>query len=364
LVWQDMPSGDKSVAPNRGEIARSPASADIYERELKAMIDARRNHPCIVMWVPFNEGWGQFDTVRVTNWVKKYDPSRLADCASGWNDYPAGDVHDIHVYRGPGAPKPEATRAAVLGEFGGLGFPLKGHTWQAERNWGYGGTFKSPEELTEAYLELIERLHPLIGNPGLSAAVYTQTTDVEVEVNGLMTYDRAVLKMPEDKLAAAHRKLFGPAPIVRTVVPTSREQAQAWRYTTAKPADGWFQPDFDDAAWASGLGGFGTAGTPGAVVRTEWKTDDIWARRTFELPERPAGELRLLMHHDEDAEVYVNGVLAAKVPGYITDYQTYRLRPEAAAALRPGRNVLAVHCHQTRGGQYIDVGLVAWQEAK
>ena len=96
------------------------------------MIDARRNHPCIVMWVPFNEGWGQFDTVRVAEWIKKYDPSRLVDCASGWNDFPAGDVHDIHVYPGPGSPKPEAKRAAVLGEFGGLGLPLDGHTWQAQ----------------------------------------------------------------------------------------------------------------------------------------------------------------------------------------------------------------------------------------
>ena len=198
LVWQDMPSGDRSVAPGRGEIKRSKESTEIYDSELKAMIDARRNHPCIVMWVPFNEGWGQFDTVRVVEWIKKYDPSRLVDCASGWNDFPTGDVHDIHVYRGPGMPKPEEHRAAVLGEFGGLGLPLKGHTWQSDRNWSYGGAFKTPEVLTEAYLGLVDRLHPLIGQ-GLSAAIYTQTTDVEIEVNGLMTYDRAMVKMPEDK---------------------------------------------------------------------------------------------------------------------------------------------------------------------
>jgi hypothetical protein len=362
LVWQDMPSGDRSVAAGKGEITRSPGSADIYERELKAMIDARRNHPCIVLWVPFNEGWGQFDTVRVTEWVKKYDPSRLVNCASGWNDYPTGDVHDIHVYPGPGSPKPEPARAAVLGEFGGLGLPLGGHTWQSEKNWGYR-TFTTKEALTEAYLDLIERLHPLIGAPGLSAAVYTQTTDVEVEVNGLMTYDRAVLKMPEDQLVRAHRRLFGPAPAVRTVVPTSQEHGQTWRYTTAAPPDGWFRPDFDDSQWPSGPGGFGTAGTPGAVVRTEWKTDDIWARRAVELPDHVPAGLRLRMHHDEDAEVYLNGVPAAKVSGYVTDYQTVRIRPEALAALKPGRNVLAVHCHQTKGGQYIDVGLVAWEAA-
>jgi hypothetical protein len=367
LVWQDMPSGDAEAGRRgRGEIKRSKESAEIYDRELKAMIDARRNHPCIVMWVPFNEGWGQFETVRVTEWIKKYDPSRLVNCASGWNDFPTGDVHDIHVYRGPGSPKPEPTRAAVLGEFGGLGLPLRGHTWlsESDRNWGYGGALKSPEELTQTYLDLIERMHPLIGSPGLSAAVYTQTTDVEVEVNGLMTYDRAVVKMPEEKIAAAHKRLFGPPPVTRELVPTSQKQPQTWRYTTEKPADGWFKSDFDDAAWKAGPGGFGTAGTPGTVIGTEWKTDDIWIRRSFDLPAKWPSEVRLQLHHDDDAEVYVNGVLAAKVSGFVTDYQTMRMLPEALAALRPGRNEFAVHCHQVRGGQYIDVGLVALEPAK
>jgi hypothetical protein len=357
LVWQDMPSGDAHIGPGKGEIKRSKESAEIYERELKAMIDARRNHPCIVVWVPFNEGWGQFDTVRISEWVKEYDPSRLVICASGWNDFPAGDAHDIHVYPGPGMPQPEEKRAAVLGEFGGLGLPLKGHTWQDEKNWGYRN-FKTKEELTEAYLGLMEQLHPLI-EKGLSAAVYTQTTDVEIEVNGLMTYDRAVLKMPLEEVVKAHKRLQGPAPKVRVLVPTSKEQGQEWRYTTQKPAEGWFRADFDDAAWMKGPGGFGTKGTPGAVVRTEWKTGDIWIRRAVEVPEvKETANVRLVIHHDEDAEVYVNGVLATKASGFVTDYRTLWLRPEAARALRPGKNVIAVHCHQTTGGQYIDVGLV------
>jgi hypothetical protein len=247
----------------------------------------------------------------------------------------------------------------VLGEFGGLGLPLSGHTWQPDRNWGYGGAFKTPEELTNVYLDLIERLHPLIGKPGLSAAVYTQTTDVEIEVNGLMTYDRAIVKMPEDKIIAAHKRLFGPPPVTKELVPTSQKEPQTWRFTTEKAADGWLRPDFDDAGWKSGPGGFGTAGTPGAVVRTEWKTDDIWTRRSFDLTEKWPAEMRLLLHHDDDVEVYINGVLAVKLAGYTTDYETFRLRPEAAAGLRPGKNVLAVHCHQRTGGQYIDVGLVA-----
>jgi hypothetical protein len=366
MVWQDMPSGDREAGNRaRAQIRRSPESIEIYNRELKAMIDARRNHPCIVMWVPFNEGWGQFDTERVTKWVKEYDPSRLVNCASGWNDFPVGDVHDIHVYRGPGSPKPEEKRAAVLGEFGGLGLPLKGHTWvESDKNWGYGGALNDKEELTQTYLDLIDRLHPLIGDPGLSAAIYTQTTDVEVEVNGLMTYDREVVKMPVDQISAAHQRLHTPPPVLRELVPTSQKEPQTWQYTTDKWADDWFKTDFNDAAWKTGPGGFGTNGTPGAVVRTEWKTDDIWIRRSFELPEKLPGEIRLRLHHDDDAEVYINGVLAARLTGFARDYETKRMRLEALAALRPGKNVIAVHCHQVRGGQYIDAGLVSVEPGK
>ncbi len=207
LVWQDMPSGDRSIGPKQPDIVRTPESAKQYDLELKRMIDGRRNHPSIIMWVVFNEGWGQFDTPRVTNWVKEYDPSRLVNCASGWTDRGVGDVHDIHVYPGPGTTKPEEHRAAVLGEFGGLGLPLEGHTWQSTKNWGYR-KYNNREELTKAYLSLMDHLQPQIADPGMSAAVYTQTTDVETEVNGLMTYDREIVKPDEEQIAAAHRKLF------------------------------------------------------------------------------------------------------------------------------------------------------------
>jgi hypothetical protein len=143
------------------------------------------------------------------------------------------------------------------------------------------------------------------------------------------------------------------------VVPNAREDANImWRYTTQKPADGWCKPGFDDAAWKKGVAGFGTRGTPGARVRTEWKTADIWLRREFEWPANVAGEPRLSLHHDEDGEVYLNGVLAAPVSGYVHDYEEVPLLPAARAALKPGRNLIAVHCHQTKGGQYVDVGLV------
>ena len=118
-------------------------------------------------------------------------------------------------------------------------------------------------------------------------------------------------------------------------------------------------PEFDDAGWGSGPGGFGTATTPGAIVGTAWNTADIWIRRMFDLPAGFAAvDPQLLLHHDEEAEVYLNGVLALKIAGYSTDYELAALTPESRATLRPGRNVIAVHCHQTTGGQYIDVGLV------
>ncbi len=204
LVWQDMPSGDKYIRPNELDIQRSPESAAQFEQELTALVAGRGNHPCIVTWVPYNEGWGQWDTARISELVKKLDPSRLVIDASGWCDRGAGDINDMHKYPGPGSPEPETKRAIVLGEFGGLGLPLKGHTGQSEKNWGYR-SFTNSVALTEAYLDLVGKLFPLIKEKGLSAAVYTQTTDVEVEVNGLMTYDREVVKMDLKTVAEANR---------------------------------------------------------------------------------------------------------------------------------------------------------------
>jgi beta-galactosidase/beta-glucuronidase len=357
LVWQDMPSGDRSISPNQPDIKRSPESAAQYELELRRMIEGRRNHPSIIMWVVFNEGWGQFDTARITKLANDLDPSRLVNCASGWSDRGVGDVHDIHVYPGPGATQPEEHRAAVLGEFGGLGLPLEGHTWQSKSNWGYR-SFNNRKELTDAYVSLMHRLHPMIGDPGMSAAVYTQTTDVETEVNGLMTYDREVVKPDAERIAAAHRKLFEPPPKLKVIVPTSEREPHEWRYITEKQESKWHDADFDDSSWKTGPAGFGTEGTPGAVVRTGWKTADIWLRRPIELPEGKLNEPLLLMHHDDDAEVYLNGELAAKVRGYTTHYEPFPINREAARTLHPGKNTIAIHCHQYSGGQYIDAGLV------
>lgn len=363
LVWQDMPSGmaatgrKQFVQPNwktDGEFTDDEKAQ--FRSELKAMIDHLRFFPCIVVWVPFNEGWGQHDTNDILKWVKEYDPSRLVNGPSGWTDRGHGDMKDMHNYPGPGMFPVMPDRVSVLGEFGGLGLPVKGHLWKDTDNWGYR-TFKTTGELRENYRLLMRRLHPLIGK-GLSAAVYTQTTDVEVEVNGLMTYDREVTKFDLAETAKWHKTLFTPAPEYRELVPTSEKDPQKWRISTVRPADGWEKPDFDDARWTAAEGGFGTRMTPGTAVRTEWKTPNIWIRRTFELKESPKGEVWLRIHHDEDAEVYINGVRAARVSGHTTAYADVPLTEAGQKALKAGANTIAIHCKQTAGGQYIDAGLM------
>jgi hypothetical protein len=206
LVWQDMPSAlFKRDAQAPDALAARDAQ---FEGEWKAAIDALRAHPSIVVWVPFNEGWGQYDTERIAAWTKSTDPTRLVNNASGWTDKGAGDTVDIHSYPGPDMPKVEEKRAAVLGEFGGLGLPLTGHLWQAEGNWGYRN-FDDTGAYETRYADLIKKLYPLV-DQGLAAAVYTQTSDCEVEVNGLLTYDRAVLKLDPARFAILNRGFTPP----------------------------------------------------------------------------------------------------------------------------------------------------------
>jgi beta-galactosidase/beta-glucuronidase len=223
LVWQDMPSGDlgnrwenrPGVYGRATDKERSAESESIYRTEWNEIMQDLYNHPSIVVWVPFNEAWGQFKTKEIVNWTMQKDPSRLVNTASGGNFEDVGHIIDLHNYPEPLMPDPALfgqKRVLVLGEFGGLGLPIENHTWQDKNNWGYQ-SFKSKEELLKRYAELIDRIPALISK-GLSAAVYTQTTDVEVETNGLMTYDRKDIKIPVEKLKELHSKLYSPSLVV------------------------------------------------------------------------------------------------------------------------------------------------------
>ncbi|QEC51237.1 glycosyl hydrolase family 2 [Anseongella ginsenosidimutans] len=217
LVWQDMPSGDlgNQWNPRPGvtgvgtEKDRTAESEAIFRTEWKAIMDANYNFPSIVVWVPFNEAWGQFKTEEITRWTMEYDPTRLVNSASGGNFHPVGHIIDLHNYPEPVMPRPDlfgSEQIIVLGEFGGLGLPLEGHTWQQKDNWGYR-SFDNKEALLDRYAEYMQKMQDLIAG-GLSAAVYTQTTDVEVEVNGLMTYDRKVIKLDPARLKSLHQPLY------------------------------------------------------------------------------------------------------------------------------------------------------------
>ena len=199
LVWQDMPNGDKSTQWqghsyfSGSELIRSSESEAIYKKEWKEIMDFLYSYPSIAVWVPFNEAWGQFKTEEVSEWTKSYDSSRLVNAASGGNHYRTGDILDLHNYPNPKLYLYDAERVNVLGEYGGIGLALEKHLWNTDKNWGYI-QFKNSKETTSEYVKYANELKKLV-KVGFSAAVYTQTTDVEGEVNGFMTYDRKVDKM-------------------------------------------------------------------------------------------------------------------------------------------------------------------------
>ena len=201
LVWQDMPNGNNATAQGQR----------IFENELLRMVSGLENHPSIMSWVLFNEGWGQYETEPLTEWLRKLDSSRLVDNASGFTDMLVGDLIDMHSYPGPGSPSPDSRRAAVLGEFGGFGLSIADHSWSPQW-WGYAMTTYAPE-LASNYAKALEQAWALNKSPGLSAIIYTQTTDIETECNGLLTYDRAVAKIDPVILRAANQGRFDREPL-------------------------------------------------------------------------------------------------------------------------------------------------------
>ncbi len=212
VVWQDMPSmfGEGDGWQPRGffqgeERTVSKKFEETYRKEWKEIMESLHSYPCIAIWVPFNEAWGQFKTKEITEWTKSMDPSRLVNSASGGNYFDCGDIVDSHDYGNPIMYMFNNQKVNVVGEYGGIGCAVDGHLWVKDKNWGYG-KMRSQEEVTKRFVELTNRFIDMT-KYGCFGAIYTQTTDVEIEVNGLFTYDRKVLKVDEEKVREVNQKL-------------------------------------------------------------------------------------------------------------------------------------------------------------
>ena len=297
LLWQDMPSGfewkEKSVAHVRENWERDwnrpTESAIQWEKELKAMIDNLRFFPSVAIWCVFNEGWGQYDTQRIVNWVAEYDPTRIIDGVSGFCDRNVGDMRDLHHYPDV-AMEPTQDfpgRIMTLGEFGGLGLPVEGHMWvESKNNWGYRN-ISDKKGLLADYATLMDELQASIGI-GMAAAIYTQITDVERESNGLLTYDREVSKMPIAKLKKLHAPLFKVAPGKSVVLVSDHRMGEGYKSISLN-------------------------GNPAQRVRTPMKNivlgSEIVSVESFQVDEIPS-VLCLQTHIEGDIKIYINGKFA------------------------------------------------------
>lgn len=350
LVWQDMPS----VNSYMGKDAVRPAvDKPQFRVELNRMIETHWNSPSIILWVIFNESQGQHDTQDLVREVAAKDPSRLVNQASGGTHFGVGDILDIHSYAAANCPV-STTQARACGEFGGIGCQVPGHLWDPARAAGNYSKANDTAELARKYDLFISDVVGFKTSQGLSAAVYTEITDVENECNGLLTYDRA-MKADVNRISAANRKAITAQLKLTPVVPASLTEGVSWKYTTNAPAPNWFAAQFEDARWATGPGGFGAKG------RTPWEESDLWLRRQFTLASLTPAELArlvLVVAREDDCEIYLNGVLAAKPTGRSAIYSINTLSDAAKAALvQPGVNVLAVHARKGKRPPFIDVGL-------
>lgn len=367
IVWQDMPCGS-----DNGSLGTKDELQHIFYTESEHIVTALKQHPSICVWIPYNESWGQDVDAGSGHTMRGYlvvrnadaDMGRLMDAASGWHDFEIGDITDAHSYPSPnGTGNPGNNRVNVCGEYGGITYLIEDHLWAGSKQ--VYTSVDNSEDYTERFNQFTSGLQSLQYSKGLWGAVYTQITDVEEEVNGILTYDRKVLKVNEEQLASIreniektiNQRMSG----AKSVVKAGDNSADIyWNYTTTQPADGWEQPAFDDSAWKRGAGGFGDISQSAARVRTKWSTSDIWIRRTFRLADFSADNLKdlcLRIFYDEDTEVYINGVLAFSITGYNTTYQIFGISEASRRAINlEGDNVIAIHTHQSSGGQYIDAG--------
>ncbi len=354
MVWQDMPS------PNSYTEHVPAVDTAAFGEGLRRLVKTHWNSPSIIMWDIYNEEQGQHKTVEYVDMVHTMDPSRLINQASGGKHFNVGDILDVHSYPAPSAPF-STTQALACGEYGGIAFTIKGHTW----NKGFGYiTTENEKDYIGLYGEFAKDLTVFKTNNGLSASVYTQITDVETELNGLMTYDRVITKAPPEEIRKNNDLIIHDEIFLDELLPSSQKSGVSWNYTFDKPDSGWYIKNYNSTAWKTGPAGFGHMDGPvqaGNVIRTIWDTTDIWMRQEFELPpltEIQIKNLVLLVQHDDNCEVYINGIKAADIIGYNSGYAMVAIQGDAKKTIRPGtKNVIAIHCHQTTGGQFIDAGI-------
>lgn len=377
LVWQDaVASKDtKWWSKSRVEPVLSEYESQTFIHEFKNLVDQLFNFPCIYQWVIFNEGWGQHDTPNMINWISYLDPSRL-NSVSGWMDYGRGDVCDIHRYTGPGKiDNAGGYRPLVLGEFGGLGYVVKDRVWPAKTTRTHYINAANLEQYVSDYERVFYQLR-ILKEQGLAGAIYTQITDVEGEINGLMTYDRKHTKIDVEQLQKLNNLLLTTPVLLKEVMPNSEKEAQMWTYTTRWEwiKDGWNTEGYDIRQWEEAPGFFGFV-RPGSVhntpitekcsfahtPKTEWRSSNIWLRREIELDEIPQNPLLYIWYFTE-AEVYVNGHLVFEAKGRNAPYPHYEYHKFIEGTekyLRKGKNLIAVHCKNTGGKhvQAVDLGI-------
>jgi hypothetical protein len=366
LVLQDMPAG--YAGDPFTDAVTNPEGALQNESEMRTLIQQNWNHPSIIMWIMYNEGWGQHDTLETARWAKQLDPSRLIDEASGFSHHGGGDVYDIHG----GIPPKMLGQIGIVTETMGNGLAVPGHAWPGAtwaqgtydpKTGGEGDTKNGLYPLDEAsknwftrrtssFYRALWATHEQTGNTG---DFKVQLYDLEIETNGFMSYDRAVWKVDPEIVARAARG-EGLNTKVKFLIPTSSEKQTVWRYTLDKPAANWVDAQFDDSKWKTGLSAFGGA-VGGGKSGTDWTSNDIWLRQSFRLDGAPKTPM-IRMVHDEDIEVYLNGVLAVREGGYTPTLDDYQIAPATLKTLKVGQNTIAVHVHQMVGGQGVDVGLV------
>lgn len=384
LVWGEFPNWGFNYRPE---------NYANYINEWSEVVLRDRNHPAIVGWCPFNETSAEAGELQRVIWreTKAIDPSRPVIESSGWaHTLPSPEVRDDHDYNQDPAPFKQRWLDFFAGvsdsplppRYGGggseradRGVPFMvsefgGTVWgDTKTGWGYGSGPKSLEDFYQRYAGLVGAL---LDNRDMFGFCYTQLTDVEQEHNGLYYYDRS----PKFDLARLHAITARPAAYEkigpRATAPAVRKErqwqilvgaapdgdlCQPYRYTTATPAAEWTTAAFDDSSWQSGSAPFGTINRP----RTEWKTSDIWLRRTFNWSGNSFKDAALVIFYDEDTEVYVNGQKIWNRTGFVTSYEIFTVADALKKALKTGTNTLSVHTRQTGGGQCIDLALLCEQ---